>query len=320
VTATWLRPRGRAVEHAGLSFLRDLRPALAEHVEGALREGLARGDVEAAGSGAVWYWQRLAWDSEHFGLPVIRLVNASWDPGVPDAPKALAEVLVDLRTGWDRDHERYYVFAELPPEDPLPIQALGLAGFRLIETRLTYFLGDARALGWTQRYPVRQATMADVEHLREVAAEARNAFDRYHADPFFGAEVADEYLATYAEASMNGLADLVLVPDPGDDEPPGAFFTGILTRPPECPLGSGHVCTLEIATGRIPLVAVGQARRGWHLRLLAEMTRLLAERGAEVIHMTTQATNRAVIRNCEKVGYRFGRASHVLACVGGGQR
>ncbi len=68
-----------------------------------------------------------------------------------------------------------------------------------------------------------------------------------------------------------------------------------------------------MAVGRIPLVAVRPERQGWHGRLLSEMSLLFRERGMEVVCMTTQATNRAVIRNCEKLGYRFGRLTHLFA-------
>jgi dTDP-4-amino-4,6-dideoxy-D-galactose acyltransferase len=68
-----------------------------------------------------------------------------------------------------------------------------------------------------------------------------------------------------------------------------------------------------MGVGRIVLVAVDPDRQGWHLRLLAEATRLFTDRSVKVAHMTTQATNRAVIRNCEKLGYRYGKATHIMA-------
>ena len=72
--------------------------------------------------------------------------------------------------------------------------------------------------------------------------------------------------------------------------------------------------------GRIPLVAVSGARPGWHLKLLVATTRLLAARSAQLVCMTTQATNRAVVRNCEKVGFRLGRVTHVLVASKGSLR
>ncbi len=88
-----------------------------------------------------------------------------------------------------------------------------------------------------------------------------------------------------------------------------------MTEAGACPLGLAHDCDLHLRLGRIPLVAVGPERKGWHLRLLSEATRDLAARGADVVTMTTQAANGAVIRNCERLGYRLGRVTHVLAAA-----
>jgi dTDP-4-amino-4,6-dideoxy-D-galactose acyltransferase len=190
----------------------------------------------------------------------------------------------------------------------------------LVETRLTYFVPDTSAVHWPEHYPVRTAGLSDVPHLRDVAASARNLYDRYHADPFFGVDIADRYLATYAEESVKGLADFIVVPDPDDGAPPGGFFTVTHAEPSGCPFGRNHVCPLDMGVGRIPLVAVSAARPGWHLRLLVETTRMLAGRSVRVACMTTQAANRAVVRNCEKVGYRLGRVTHVLAASHGEAR
>ena len=64
------------------------------------------------------------------------------------------------------------------------LQAMGYAGARLIETRLTYFQDDLQKFDWPIRSSVRLATKSDIPALRKVAIDARNPFDRYHADPF----------------------------------------------------------------------------------------------------------------------------------------
>ena len=268
---------------------------------------------------ARWHARPMAWDSAYFGTPMVKLETASWDDDVRQPVEALAASAGRLARELATDG-RYYLWAELPAEDHVPVQALGLSGFRLVETRLTYFHPEPADVLWPERYPVRVAGPKDVPHLREIAAAARNPYDRYHVDGFFGAEVADRYLATYLEASVAGLADFVVVPDPGDGAPAGGFFTSTLSTPPSCPVGGDPSCGLELGVGRVPLVAVGPGRAGWHLRLLVETTRFLADRGADVVCMTTQATNGAVRRNCEKVGYRLGRVTHVLARSNGRAR
>ncbi len=52
----------------------------------------------------------------------------------------------------------------------------------------------------------------------------RNPFDRFHADPAFSQEKADEFLATYIEESIKGLADHIIVPNE-PNVPPDAFLT-----------------------------------------------------------------------------------------------
>jgi dTDP-4-amino-4,6-dideoxy-D-galactose acyltransferase len=315
-----LLPADRAVALSGLSFLREQRPALANHVNESLAQGVDEGRIHVAGVDARWYWHRLEWDSAYFGVPMIRLESAAWDLDVGDPVEELAHVAGSLRAEMKAAHGRYYVFAELPATDCQPLQALGLSGFRLVETRLTYFVPDTSAFDWPEHYPVRKAELGDMPHLRDVAASARNRCDRYHADPFFGDVVADRYLATYAEESVKGLADFIVVPDPGDGAPPGGFFTVKVAEPSRCAFGRNHVCPLDMGVGRIPLVAVGASRSGWHLRLLVETTRMLATRSVRVACMTTQATNRAVVRNCEKVGYRLGSVTHILAASHGQAR
>lgn len=301
----------RPLAYSPLGFLRGRDDVLMDHLRAQILESSDPALLRFGSSAQCWL-RRLDWDSSFFGYPVFRLeyakTGAGWN-GIRD----LAATLSDMQHEVDREHGPAYVFGEIPAEDIEVLQALGVAGFRLVETRVTYFLDDVANFAWTPRFGVRAATTEDIPDLSAIAREARNAYDRYHADPFFGDEVADDYLATYAEQSAKGFADLVLVPDEGDGRPPGAFFTALITRPPACPLGMNHDCPLDLAVGRIPLVAVGAERHGWHLRLMAEMTHLFRERSVDVAYMGTQLTNRAVIHNSEKLGYRFGRATHVFA-------
>lgn len=301
----------RLLAYSPLGFLRGHDDALMDHLRAQILES-ADASLLRFGSRARCWLRRLDWDTRFFGCPVFRLEFAQTGAGW-DGIRELAATLRAMQDEVAREHGPAYVFGEIPAQDLEVLQALGVAGFRLIETRVTYVLEDVAHFAWTPRFGVRAATTADIPELRRIASEARNAYDRYHADPFFAPAVADDYLATYAEESVKGFADLVLVPDEGDGHPAGAFFTARITSPPTCPLGMDHDCPLGLGIGRIPLVAVGEERRGWHLRLMAEMTHLFRERSIDVAYMGTQLTNRAVIHNSEKLGYRFGRATHVLA-------
>ncbi len=301
----------RLLYHSPLSFLLGREADLIDHVQQRTAALDLDPEVFSVGTEARCRVRRLVWDSAFFGSPMFRLETVESSDGLAGS-LAIARTLTDLRTQIAASDPRSYVFCEVPSEDTALLQGLGKAGFVLIETRATYFRDDLRAFAWP-RSPVREATADDARHLGEVAARARNQYDRYHADPFFGHELADRYLATYAQRSVEGLADVVLVPAPGDGRPPNAFFTGRVTSRDECPLGLAHNCRMRLGAGHIVLVAVGEERRGWHIQLMAEMTHRFRELALDMAYMTTQSTNRAVIHNSEKLGYRFGRATHILA-------
>lgn len=294
----------RAFFYSSLGFLRGYEHQVSSHFLSNLEDGEKKGTLQRFGSRASLLVRYLEWDSDFFRLPFYRLEFAEWDEGLDDPVEELARTLTELRAGLSDLHGSYYLFCEIPTEDITLLQAMGLARLRLIETRLTYFHDDLKTFEPAERFPVRMASPADVPALRKVAGEARNVYDRYHADPFFSRAVADDYLAKFAENSVLGFADAVIVPadDPAD---PGGFFTAKLTLPENSPVG--------LMSGHIVLVAVGARRRGWHLRLLSEMSCYLKQTGVHIASMTTQSTNRPVIRNCEKLGYRYGRCTHIFA-------
>lgn len=241
------------------------------------------------GSKASLFIQHLEWDSNYFNIPVYKLESVDWDKSIIDPVEVLVQELKTLKSKL----AHHYIFSEIPSEDLVLLQAVSAVGYKLIETRITYYYDDLQHFNHPDRFNIRLATKADIPSLRKVAIEARNPFDRYHADPFFTESVADEYLATFVENSVNGFADIVMVPE----ENTGAFFTA----------------NIASSIGKIVLVAVGKEYKGWHLRLLVEMSYFFKERGVKVAYMVTQSTNRAVIRNCEKLGYRYGRCTHVFS-------
>jgi dTDP-4-amino-4,6-dideoxy-D-galactose acyltransferase len=294
----------RAYYYSPLSFLRSRQEQLAEGFLDGLANAGKEGRVVSSGDRARLTIRYLDWDSGYFSCPTYKLEFSDWNKDVGAPANALAQTLARIRTELATRHTRYYLFAEVPSEDLVVLQGMGLAGLRLIETRLTYFRDDLQQFEWPRRYNVRKATEADIPELRRVAIEARNRYDRFHAEPFYPERVADEFLATFIENSVKGFADVVLVPAE-DGNLPGAFFTGKLMP------ALGRLAGVVI--GCMVLSAVGASRRGWHLRLMAEMSHWFQEQGVSVAYMTTQSANRAVIRNCEKLGFRYGRSSHIFA-------
>jgi len=256
--------------------------------------------VPVAGGECRFHLEALPWDTAYFGLNTHNIQAVQYPPLVlgelAQACRALVQHLADIGSE--------YCFLEIPAEDILLIQALGIAGFKLVETRLTYYqkLVD---FAHPERYAVRHATEADTADLQHVARTMRNNYDRFHADPVFAPEKADEFLATYVEQSIRGFADVVLVPDcPG--EAPGAFLTARYLRDLWPVLG--------LPVAKMVLSAVsGQTRQGWYKKLISEMSYHLREQGAAYAFMNTQATNRAVFHTWESLGYRLGSTTHVLS-------
>ena len=252
------------------------------------------------GAAGQWLLQHLAWDSDYFGTPTYRLFTGLFgDDELVSLTKAATELRQELA-----GRGPYYAFGVVPAEDTRLLQALTSGGWRVIETRLNFYCPVAAAT-LPPSAPVCLAQPDEAAAIGRIAAAARNDYDRFHADPWFGSARADAFLACYAEAAVAGTyADAVLLPDESDL--PVDAFLAIGDAPAEVGVfGSGH--------SRVLLTAVGPANRGWHLKLVAETVRRAAALSLPYVLMTTQATNKAVFRTCEKLGFRLGSTTHVLA-------
>ncbi|GAA4354578.1 hypothetical protein GCM10023185_16560 [Hymenobacter saemangeumensis] len=287
--------------YSPFNFIRELKTApQLELLTQARISGKPYLGVETPAGECCFYLEALAWDTAYFGLRTHKL-QAVLYPKV-----SLAELAQACRTLVQHlaDIGSQYCFLEIPAEDILLIQALGIAGFKLVETRLTYYQ-NLTEYSHPERFAVRRATEADTDDLQHVARTMRNSFDRFHADPIFSPEKADEFLATYVQQSIRGFADVVLVPDcPG--EAPGAFLTANYQRELWPALG--------LPVAKMVLSAVsGASRQGWYKKLISEMSYHLREQGAVYAFMNTQATNRAVFHTWESLGYRLGGTTHILS-------
>jgi dTDP-4-amino-4,6-dideoxy-D-galactose acyltransferase len=292
----------RALYYSPLSFLRGHEQLLATSFLDGLNKAVNNGVVERIGLDVKIWVRYLEWDSVYFSCPTYRLEFVDWDPDVIEPATNVAEKLIELKAELLDRHGRYYLFMEIPSEDVVALQALGLSGFRLIETRLTHYIDDLESFEEPSAFPVRVARKEDAENLRDVAMRARNDFDRFHADPFFSDLVADEYLAEYTAQCILGLTDIVLVPNV-DRLLPNAFVCGTLN------INAPN----EMHIGRLVLVAVADERRGWYRHLNSALLIWMKNNGMSYCVNTTQSTNRAVIHVCEQLGYKYGRSAHLLA-------
>lgn len=246
-------------------------------------------------------YSNLPWDSNFFSAPTYRLQTGlfNYKHKIKERIEAVKAFESELAAKGS-----YYCFSEVPCEDVLLLQTLTASGWRLIESRLLYYRDSLHTFD-EARYPVRLATMEEQAHIAQIAADSRNEYDRFHADPWFGEEKADAFLARYASAAVQGYCDAVLVPNK-------------LGLPVDSFLAISDLQTDSAALGvglsRVVLTAVGPKNKGWHLRLVSEAVHRAREREAQAVLMTTQATNRAVFRTSEKLGFKLGGSSHIIAC------
>jgi hypothetical protein len=254
----------------------------------------------AAGALAL-FCRRLPWDSAFFGTSVARLdatipLEGPRYPIREDLAPALACLDGALREGGVRQ-----AFAIVDARDIAVARALARNGWAPVEARMTFYLPLSDVPEWG-RYAVRRARPEDLPSLVATAVGTVNPYDRFHADPGVSPADADRMMAAWVEASMNGtFADAVLVPDA---PAPTAFGTIRLPR--------GVRADAAFRPARFVLGAVGAAWKGWYVRIVAESCRLAREAGATHLLLDTQAANRAAIRTCEKLGFRYGRSSLVL--------
>ncbi len=243
------------------------------------------------------FYRYLAWDSDFFGRPVVKLeyIQFPLSASFTSLAVSIASFLETVKALYPS----VYIFIDLPAEDILVAQALNSNGFKLIETRLHYFKSLPFAVH-NDVQPVRVAGLTDAPIVGTVAATAVNEYDRYHADVSINRDVANKYLETYAVAAVNGFCTEVLIPE---QDALDSFMA----------LDHKTVEELGFKYSRIVLTAVGPKNKGWHYNYMKHTQNRASQRQSDYLLMTTQATNKAVINNAEKLQMKLGHTTHILS-------
>lgn len=285
--------------YAALNFLSNSEDSTKEWFED-FSAAVDKGELGLykSAQGVEIYYRYLNWDSDFFAVPTYR-IDYSY---IPDEIRNSKEPFEELFAHLQSQHREFYLFAEVPSEDIQSLSSMTAAGYRLIESRLTYFNDQIQVFDLSRRYATRQATVDDIGALTKTAIEAVNIFDRFHADDFFTTNEADRFLAKYTENSVLGFADEVMVPAEGSAN---AFLTANYVNSPRC-LNHKKIAKMVLS-------AVATERRGWYVKLIGEMTQKFKEQGVDIAYMTTQSTNRAVLKVWASFGYRFGKSAHILS-------
>lgn len=255
-------------------------------------------EILVAGKLHVFIIEYLQWDSQFYNIPTYKLKYILFEH---NDIKILSEAIGIFLQGFMK--ERKYCFAEIPSEDIFLIQALGLSGFKLIETRLNHYLDNLTQYNYP-RYKVREANYDDIPILRDVSRTSINRYDRLHADTEFEDTLANQYLETYIENAIKGFCDFVLVPDE-KGIPPKAFMAASMLK--------GDSESLKCQLSRLKLAAVNVECKGWYIKLASETIYEFIKRGAAYVLVTTQATNKAAFRSSEKLGFKLGSVTHVFS-------
>ncbi len=285
------------------SFLRKIDPVtlcretFVEPLLGSVQSGTASVSVEVTGGRRTFIvWKALPWDSEYFRRRVLRIELIIADH---DDDEAITAALKSFTGNFTSPGD--YISLMVPCEDLQVLRALSYAGFRQVETRLNYFFPGIDAVESTGAQ-VRMAETGDIPALREVAKRMRNRFDRVHADPAFTDEEADNYLGTFAEQSVRGFADIMMVPGLPGVKP----FGFLAANNPERIMG--------VNIAKLVLAAVDNREyRGWLSYLLQEVMYELKKRKTDILTTITQAANRPAIRTWEKAGFMLGFVTHVYS-------
>lgn len=291
----------RAFFYSPYGFLRNAN-SLGKEWLSEINQSISKGSIERFedGSGVSIYYRKLDWDTEFFGVPFFKVEFAEFQKGTEFS--SVQKAFSNFRDYISSFFSEYYIFSEVPCEDTGVIAGLTGAGWRLVETRITCYRDDLQNFSYSRRSFVRNAVEHDIRDLRKAAVEAVNYYDRFHADDFFSRKESDDFLAIFVENSVKGFADEVIVPAEG---PANAFLTGNYLESPSSLLGR--------KMGKMVLSAVAGERKGWYVNLIAELSFKFKEKGVDTVFMTTQATNRAVLKVWYRHGYRFGKCSHIFS-------
>ena len=110
--------------------------------------------------------KKLEWDTGYFGFPVYNIHLILFNHGdwgiLNSAIEAFAKKHIQKGAYW---------FLNVPSDDILMVQALCSTRFRLVETRLNYYLSDIQSYK-ADHYPTRLANTEDIQELSRVASAA----------------------------------------------------------------------------------------------------------------------------------------------------
>ena len=260
--------------------------------------------VSGAGEEAVLGVGRvLAWDTSFFGVPMGRLDLLLRGPA---GNRATVSAAVDALLEQARDKGLKHLTAKVDIADMQTVAILEDAGFRLMDSLVTYFTHPRRQPPTPIREVgrVRPLTAADIDTVLAITAEAYRGFlGRFHNDPHLPAARSDEFYLEWARQCCAGrMADRVVVADDGA----GSIHGWASTRRVE-PASTVSGITLWAGS----LGACRRDRPGAYAGLIRALAMENFEAG-EVTETQTQNHNIATVRIYDAVGARYVRGDYTF--------
>jgi dTDP-4-amino-4,6-dideoxy-D-galactose acyltransferase len=219
--------------------------------------------------------ERLAWDSDFFGLHIARLAAESASADLVTSAKAYCDA---------KGIDCLYFLANAGDLETL--SAVQAGGFQFVDIRIT-LQRSIEELGAVEVPAIRIFRPDDGPALQAIAAASHHD-SRFYADPHFAAAACDRLYETWIGRSYSGWAQAVLVAESG-----GAA-AGYLT----CHVGPA-------ASGSIGLVAVGEQYRGKGLgrQLVEAGLQYFRQQGVRRVSVVTQGRNIASQRLYQRSGF-----------------
>lgn len=246
--------------------------------------------------------KKMVWDSDYFGFENYKIINVLFDHNN-------IATLIKATSIFKRDYcnvPQAYYFFDIPSEDTFLQQAFTGNGFRLIETRLNYYINNLKEYIPKERFSTRLAGENDAQHLRNIAMKMQNRFDRVHADEQISNIIADKYIGQFAFNSVKGFADFVLVPDVKGNIPFGFLAFNK-------PLDIG-----ELKVSKLVLTAIDNStEKGWLYKLVSETIYKLREHDTDYLTTITQSSNTPAFKTWEKFGFKLGFVTNMIALKNG---
>ena len=228
-------------------------------------------------------FERLKWDTEHFGINIGRINEIiAWEEGYRKELAVKDEMLRFIDKKCVKD-EIACVYCRVDINDFSSIHSLESNGFRMVDVLATFCFDYRKSKALQELHQkkrpfineitVRPWEEGDLEKLGNIASSSY-IYDRFHSDPMFPKDKSDKFHEKWIVNCCNSLADEVLVAT-SDDE-----LLGFIT------------CKVKGAKGLIDMVGVSKdmQKKGTGAMLVNTALEWFKDR-VDVVEVGTQNRN-----------------------------